>query len=342
MEKIYFIVTIDVEEDDWIDYRRSGFTTENIREIPLLHKYLDDAGIKPTYLVNHPIATDSYAIDLFKDLLQDGKCEIGTHIHPWNTPPFEEAIDERNSMLCNLPEELQYNKIREIHETIRKNIKTDPISFRAGRWAFDEVVGRNIHRLGYMVDTSVTAYVDWSCYMGPDFSDIPPDPYTFPLRDARGNRNGSLLEVPASVGYIQKNQYNCNEMYKMLKKASFEKMKVLGILNRLNILNKVWLSPEICDLHGMIRLIDRFRSDGKNVINMTLHSNSMMCGLNPFIIGKNDLNKFKDKLRDIFQYVKDNGFIAITLKDVLSLNIHTPLDNRKLSAGLDNMSGGTG
>lgn len=319
MEKMYFIVTIDVEEDDWVGNRRSGFSTENIREMPLLHRYFDDAGIKPTYLVNYPIATDPYAIDLFEELKKDGKCEIGTHIHPWNTPPFEEAIDERNSMLCNLPEELQYEKIRGVHETIRKNLKTDPVSFRAGRWAFDEVVGRNIHRLGYKVDTSVTAYVDWSCYMGPDFSDIPPDPYTFSLRDSRGNQNGSLLEVPASVGYIQGNQYNCNKMYKTLKKTYFDKIRVLGILNQLNILNKVWLSPEICDLRGMIKMICRFRSSGQRIINMTLHSNSMMCGLNPFVKEKKDLTIFKNKLLDILGYVKDSGMIAITLKDALSL-----------------------
>lgn len=324
MEKMYAIVTIDVEEDDWIGHRRSGCTTENIREIPVLHRYLDDAGLKPTYLLNYPIATDPYAIDLFKGLMQDGKCEIGTHIHPWNTPPFEEVIDERNSMLCNLPEKLQYDKIRKVHEAIKDKLKTEPVSFRAGRWAFDEIVGRNIHRLGYTVDSSVTAYVDWSCYMGPDFSDIPPDPYTLPLRDAHGNQNGSLLEVPASVGYIQKNQHYCNELYKVVKKPYLDKIKILGLLNGLKILNKVWLSPEICDLRGMIKLIERYRSDGQRIINMTLHSNSMVCGLNPFVIEKNDLIKFKDKLRDIFQYMKENALIAITLKDALSLCIRNP------------------
>lgn len=318
-KEMHIIVTVDVEEDDWTGYHRSIYSTENLREMPLLQRYFDDAEIMPTYLINYPVATDPFAVGFLKEISKDGRCEIGTHIHPWNTPPFEEPINDRNKMFCNLPEDLQYRKLRHLHETIRDNVKVSPVSFRAGRWAFDPVVARTIHRLEYKVDTSITPYTDWSDIVGPDYSDVPPDLHLYPVVDSHGNPNGTLLEVPASIGYLQKNNSYCNNIYKMFKKKYFEKIKVLGFLNRLNILNKIWLSPELCDIHHMIGLVERFRRDGQKIINMTLHSNSMKQGMNPFIKGKAELEKFKDNLQNFMKHVKRQGIRSMRLADALSL-----------------------
>lgn len=317
--KMYIVVTADVEEDNWYSDHRTNYSTENIREMPVLQRLFDDAGIKPTYLINYPVATDSYAIGFFGELMKEGKCEIGTHIHPWNTPPLDEEFNDRNKMLCNLPEDLQYKKLRYLHETIRDNFKFDPISFRAGRWAFDEVVARNIHRLRYKIDTSVTPFTDWSNILGPDYSDIPPDPYRYNIPDRGDDGNGQLLEVPASIGYLQKNQIYWNRIYKMLKNQHFDYFKVLGFLNKVNILNKVWLTPEVFDVKEMIKLVERFRNNGSGIINMTLHSNSMKCGLNPFVKDIKDLEIFKNKLCDFLSYVNEQGIKSVRLSDVPSV-----------------------
>jgi hypothetical protein len=43
-------------------------------------------------------------------------------------------------MLCNLAAELQYRKIRTLHELIGTRFGVRPVSFRAGRWGYGPAV----------------------------------------------------------------------------------------------------------------------------------------------------------------------------------------------------------
>jgi hypothetical protein len=169
---MYLIITIDTEEDNWGDYSPTGHALENIERIPDLQQLLNEFNVKPTYLITYPVATDERAISILKGILDEGKCEIGSHCHPWNTPPFEEVNNKKNSMLCNLPIDLQFNKISFLHQTIQNNFGITPISFRAGRWGFNQEVAKNLFRLGYQIDTSITPFVDWADFHGPAFSRI--------------------------------------------------------------------------------------------------------------------------------------------------------------------------
>ena len=83
------------------------------------------------------------------------------HCHPWNTPPYEERLNNYNSMLCNLPATLQFEKLQRLHEAIQNNFEITPIAFRSGRWGFDQEVAKNIVRLGYRIGTSITPYTSW-------------------------------------------------------------------------------------------------------------------------------------------------------------------------------------
>ena len=116
-----FIVTIDTEEDNWDKYSRSDNPVENLKKIIPLQKIFDRYGVRPTYLISYPVATDPGCIEILKCILDQGRCEIGTHCHPWNTPPFDEEINEHNSMLSNLPESLVLQKLQSLHEVICQN-----------------------------------------------------------------------------------------------------------------------------------------------------------------------------------------------------------------------------
>jgi hypothetical protein len=43
----------------------------------------------------------------YREIVAEGGGEIGAHLHPWNTPPLREEFTEANTMLKNLPPELQ-------------------------------------------------------------------------------------------------------------------------------------------------------------------------------------------------------------------------------------------
>jgi hypothetical protein len=79
------------------------------------------------------------------------------HTFTHGIPPFMNKV-LNSSMLCNLPEDVQYKKLKCLHDLITDNFDISPISFRAGRWGFDSIVAKNIYKLGYRFDTSIAIY----------------------------------------------------------------------------------------------------------------------------------------------------------------------------------------
>ena len=113
---IKVFITIDTEEDLWSDWRQKDNPVDNICRITILQDLFDRFGAIPTYLVNYPVVANENARNILRRVLENYRCEIGTHCHPWNTPPFEEEITIKNSMMCNLPHELLYKKYISLEE----------------------------------------------------------------------------------------------------------------------------------------------------------------------------------------------------------------------------------
>jgi len=195
-----FVVTVDTEEEGlWNgEFRRTGYTVENTRGIERFQKLCDRYGVRPTYLVDAPVVQDERSVVLLREINDDGRCEIGAHLHPWCNPPFEEELNERNSYLCNLPKSLQRAKIEWLTQTIEELFGQRPTSFRAGRYGLDIRGARILAELGYLVDSSVIPFSDFRADGGPDFSDAPWWPYsvrdgslTRPEETRRALREGS-------------------------------------------------------------------------------------------------------------------------------------------------------
>lgn len=314
---MFLVITIDTEEDNWGQYICSGYSLKNLEKIVELQKLFDRYGIRPTYLINYPVATDPWAIELFSDYLAQGKCEVGMHCHPWNTPPFEEHLCPYNSMLCNLPEDLQYRKLEVLKNVICENLGVPPISFRAGRWAFNSSTARAIHRLGLKIDTSMTSYTSWTDSHGVDYSSVSPRPYRFRPDDIfKSVQEGELLQYPASVGFLQNDFDKCSRAQRLLRKKLFKKMRLGGILDRLKILNKVALSPEVSSGQSMIDLAKRFESLGLNHMNLFFHSNTLVQGFSPFNKSVSDTRRFYHNLETFLDYAGKTEMKTFMLKDI--------------------------
>jgi hypothetical protein len=85
------LVTIDTEEEGlWGGtYRSTGNTVKNLRGLPRLQELCDEFGVRPTYLVDTPVVEDDYGSGLLATYQAEGRAEIGGHLHPWCTAPFE-------------------------------------------------------------------------------------------------------------------------------------------------------------------------------------------------------------------------------------------------------------
>jgi hypothetical protein len=311
------IVSIDTEEDNWARYSAADNPVENIERLVSLQKLFDQYGVRPTYLTSYPVATNPRSVEILKGLLDKGNCEIGMHCHPWNTPPFEEEINDYNSMLCNLPEPLALKKLSVLHEAICENLDLIPESFRAGRWGFSSAVARALRTLGYRVDTSVTPFTDWGQYFGPNFSSFRLHPYRFDPDDiAAPKAKGALLEIPATVGFLQSSFERCQKWTKYLESDVCKKFRLKGVFSKLRLLNKVWLSPELADAKAMIRLAKRMESMNFPCLNMSFHSTTLMAGLSPFVVTNDDEAGFLQRIEDFFAYASAIGMKSLTLSEI--------------------------
>lgn len=310
------VVSIDTEEDNWLPYSQIGYTTENAGRIPRLQKLFSEFGVRPTYLVTYQMATSRNAAAILKEIHQAGHCEIGTHCHPWSQPPYEERQVIENSMLFNLPDELQARKIEHLHRTIQDQFGITPTSFRSGRWGYSPAVASTLHSLNYEVDSSVTAHTDWRFCHGLDFTAIPPAPYRFDPPNVYAHKpDGAMLEVPASVSYLQRNTAFSHAVFEGIRRSPLERLRLLGILSRLRLLNKVSLSPEMSSAVEMAALVKRMRSQGHQLVTMWFHSSTLMPGFTPFVKTEEDAHEFLDRIRQFLVLMRDTGVETITLSE---------------------------
>jgi len=317
-KQIRVYITIDTEEDQWGEYVSTGTTVDNVTMIPKLQQLFDQFGAVPTYLINYPVVKNETALRIIKEIHDKGRCGIGTHCHPWNTPPLRENMSNHNSMLCNLPYELIYEKLKTLHQAIVDDWGVTPICFRAGRWGFGKNVARSIHELGYKIDTSVTPFSDWREYEGPDFSDAATDRYFFhPDSILNADVNGCLMELPPTIGFLQNDFSRCRWLRKLIITSKLSRLHLIGILDRLRILNLRWLSPELCSGMDMIGLSKACIRNGCRYLNMSFHSTSLMPGMSPFVRSDKDLEIFLGNIRMFLEFAYENKLMFVPLDDAL-------------------------
>lgn len=311
------IVTIDTEEEGlWAGrYRRTGNTVENIRHVPRFQALCDRFGVRPTFLVDAAVAADDRAVDVLRAIHDEGRCEIGTHLHPWCNPPFEEEDIPRNSYLCNLPEPLQRAKLLWLTERIEERFGRRPTSFRAGRYGLDIVGARLLAELGYLVDSSVIPFTSYAAESGPDFSDVPLTPYFIGGDDLRIAQNsGSLLEVPVSLGY---NRVDFERAHALRQAAAAPWLKWLhgvGILDRLGLVRRIKFSPEQAGTAELTQLVDHSLARGAPAMVLMFHSSSLMPGGSPYVRDAAGLERFLARLCDVFEYcLNRRGMAADTM-----------------------------
>jgi len=313
-------ITIDTEEDSWSDYKAIGNCCDNISQIPKIQELFDHYKAIPTYLVSYSVVVDRDSASILRNILKRNRCEIGTHCHPWNTPPFEEDSNNLSTMLHKLPPKMVREKVETLHKAITKSFMMEPVCFRGGRWSFCSEVSKVLYDFGYHIDTSITPYVDWTEYDGPDFTDAPSSIYRFdPENVLEEKKDGGLIEVPVTTGFLQKNFKMCNSIRKRILRGRLARYHFLGALDRLKILNFRILSPELSNGEEMIKLSKRLILSGHSSLNMTFHSNSLLPGENPFIRNQDDLKGFLRNLEVFLRFAKEEGMSFLPLSGAKGL-----------------------
>lgn len=274
--------TIDVEEDmpDW------GITDPisvgNVEALPRLADLCARHGVRPTYLCTYPVATQHSSAAVLRALHARGDCEIGTHLHAWNTPPFRGVPgrdgDERSHTYYQYelgPERFRA-KLEVLHGAVGELVGEAPRSFRAGRFGIDAATLRELLPLGYEVDSSVTPLSHQSDDRGPDFRDAPQHPYRPAHDDVARPGDLPIVEIPVSVALTRRVPRLVQSAYVRLPRAT----RMRGLLSRdfLGLLDFAWLYPARFDLDLMAAAARTLVEDGAPVLNVFLHSSELLDG----------------------------------------------------------------
>jgi hypothetical protein len=313
------LVTIDTEEEGlWSGvYRKSGNTVANLRGIPWFQQLCDSLSVFPTYLVDSPVVADAYGSDLLRNYQLEGRAEVGAHLHPWCTAPFEEEVCARNSWLCNLPEELQRRKLQTLTDEITRVIGRAPTSFRGGRYGLGTYAANVLVDLGYVVDSSVLPFYSYGEQSGPDFSRATWMPYRVSSRDfLSADPAGRLVELPVTVGFNSNDFHRTWRRHQQFSTGQPVLRLLNRVLDRVQIGHRIKLSPEKSSAGEMKMLITRALRQRAECLVLLFHSSSLVQGLSQYVSTPRQFEQFQRSLTDLLIYWRKTlGYPAPTMTD---------------------------
>ncbi len=281
------LVVVDTEEEfDWAKpLARENTGVASIRAQGPAQDIFAKYGVVPNYVVDFPVANSDAGVEVLGGYLRAGACEIGAHLHPWVSPPHEEAVTAFNSYAGNLPEGLERAKLSGLTRTISENLGVEPRVFRAGRWGLGPATGRILEELGYLVDTSVVPHTDFGADGGPCYYDFGPRPYWF-------GRERRLLEIPQSAGFAGTLAGTGPAIYPSLISRLGMALRAPGFAARLRLLERIRLTPEGIDVAALCRLTHSLMAQGCRVFTLTYHSPTLQPGGTPYVRDRADLTAF--------------------------------------------------
>jgi hypothetical protein len=301
------LIGIDTEADDqWSARGRQQNEVQNAARLPALQQLCDEYAVRPTYLVTHEMATRDLSRGVLRDLLASGRCEIGTHLHPWSSPPFRPEDLTAHTYPHNLPPELLERQLRELTQTITSEIGVRPTTYRAGRNGFDGGTLPVLERLGYTVDTSVDPLFNERRKGGMRFAGAPLVPYHPAYDDVTRPGGSSILEVPITAATLPRLPKPLEALYATLPAIPYR-----GALKRTG-LRAVWLRPSYSSVPDMLRFASALHADRVPCFNIIFHSSELLPGGSPYTPDEASVTRFLSDLRRLLEHLKGLGAVGRT------------------------------
>ncbi|WND03039.1 hypothetical protein QGN29_01505 [Temperatibacter marinus] len=301
-------VVIDTEEEfDWsAPFSRSARSVENIKHQHRMHQAVFKTfDIKPCYVLDQAVLEDDWSVEYFKTLHGLGEIDLGVHLHPWLTPPYEEEVSAYNSYQGNLSEDLEFKKIETITALFERRIGFSPKIFKAGRYGLGPNSIALLHRAGYEIDLSVVPNGTYQYQDGgTNYLRAPHQPFELQqmaFQPLTRHFTGWLSLIGPALGGLFD--------YPLAKK-----LKLIGLLSRLGI-SRVVLSPEGMPTSALYSLLAERVAKGDRFFSMAYHSSSLMKGGSPYAASEENIDHLCDCLSSVATYFKEDlggEFISVT------------------------------
>ncbi len=298
MKKKYFIITIDTESDNqWESSHKQS--TENARFIPRFQELCEKYGFFPTYLVDYSMGQDDFLIKYLKNRSCAGKCEVGMHLHAWDTPPYHEYDSCRSARpyLVEYPCEVMRSKIAQIHELLTTNFECEIVSHRAGRWVTNSQYFDILDEFGYQVDCSVTPGVSWTKSAGAVGGGCDYSQYKDEISWVGSHK--TILEVPVTIKKL-------HSIISPKRGIDYIKEPIKFLVGR-----NCWLRPALSSNDIMYKILHDRK---QNYTEFMMHSSEMMPGGSPYFKNQDDIEALYSNLEQLFSLIADE-YTGITLKE---------------------------
>ena len=284
------MVIVDTEEEfDWsAPFSRKSTGVKSIRGQSRLREIYRRFGVRPTYVVDYPVASQAAGYEPLRELLDNEECLIGAHLQPWVNHPDEEEINEFNSYPGNLPPDLERRKLEVLTGKITESFGIRPVIYKAGRYGLGPETFRTLTKMGYQVDLSPVPYNDLRYKHGPDFSRVRPYPYWI-------DQPGGLLTVPLTRDFFGPLSAFAAPLDRFMNKPVLRSF-MRGILSRARLLERSTLTPEGVTVAEYTRLVEAMIARGHRIFSLTYHSPSLEPGHTPYVRTAADLKLFKDSI----------------------------------------------
>ncbi len=307
-------IVVDTEEEfDWTQpVSRSNRGTASIPDQARIHEIYDPLGIVPTYVIDHPVASDPAAVAFLGQLQREGRAEIGAHLHPWVSPPHDEELSAHNSYHCNLPAALEHAKIAALTSLIEGNFGIRPVIFKSGRYGYGPSTRDALLALGYQIDCSFVPHVSFAADGGPRYYGVPDQPFW--LDDAR-----QLLEIPLTSGFIGALSVYGPHCAPLFDNRYATRLRIAGALGRTKLLARSRLTPEGVSVQEQCRLLRTLVARGQRIFTLAYHSPSLGLGHTPYVRNAEERAAFIATISTVLRYFCDDlGGELTTLSKIRS------------------------
>ncbi len=298
---MHLLVGIDTEGDNqWDVAARVNQRFENLYALPRLHALFARHGVRPTYVITHPVAMDSESARVLRDLKAGGDCEIGAHHHAWETPPCTEEDVRRHPYASNLPLRQFEAQLASLTAAIEGAVGERPVSYRSGRFGFSAAHVTALEQQGYLVESSVAPLFYEAHKNGPDFVEAPLSPYFLAYDSATSPGSSNVLEVPVSTALNRRLPPRLQYWYARAPSNYTTKR----VLRKLGIARMRWLRPSYSSLEDMIALAKHLAAAREPVLNLLFHSSEAIVGGSPYNRTAAELAAFCDRLERFFEFTR--------------------------------------
>jgi len=311
-------VTVDTEGDNLWN-RPDTITTENAKGIGRFQNLCEKYGIKPIYLTNYEMACDDVLLKTLKDKNEKNLCEIGMHMHAWNSPPVQALTENDMAYLpfvTEYPPEIYAEKVRILKQLLQDRYESDIVSHRSGRWAVDNQYLACLSENGIGVDCSYTPLIDWQCSMGlpggaggPDYKSVNPGIHTI------GEKRFAMLEVPMTT---QKNPLYNNLFVRTALRLAPKPLRASKVYNAVNGRMVMMLRPDVRREKQQLSLIDSLSKNTERThIELMVHSSEVFCGTCPHCNTEENVDKLYGIMEKMFQKLTEFT-TPMTFRELLS------------------------